>query len=205
MMSHQLKVLLTLVMITAIISAILVVTVSAQQPTKVWVDDDFGPGTPGWGVTHFKSIQDGIDAVAEGGIVHVASGTYNEQLEITKSLTLQAAAGETVIIMPPEALTTYEVTYDVLGGTKTRTFAPLIIVRPPVSASSVVIEGFIIDGNYELLDRGYVGTEDPIYVGVVYVNFDGAIRNCEIRNFRPRPEQTDLFNNGFAIWVVGYS
>ncbi|RJX15188.1 right-handed parallel beta-helix repeat-containing protein, partial [Candidatus Bathyarchaeota archaeon] len=29
--------------------------------------------------------------------------------------------------------------------------------------------------------------------------------NCEIRNFRPRPEQTDLFNNGFAIWVVGYS
>ena len=154
-----------------------------------------------------ESIQDAIDAADPNDTIIVHAGAYPEQLYISKPLTLRAAEGENVEIMPPEAvLNTYEVTYDIPDGTKTRTFAPLIIiVEEGETASSVVIEGFIIDGNHELLNRGYQTTGDPIYVGVVYANFDGTIRNCEIRNFRPEPEQTDLFNNGFAIWVVGYS
>lgn len=55
---------------------------------EVWVDDDFTSATPGWGVDHFAVIQDGVDAVATNGIVHVAAGTYAEDLEIEKPLTL---------------------------------------------------------------------------------------------------------------------
>ena len=53
---------------------------------EVWVDDDYDASTLGWGYDHFATIQEGIDAVGEGGIVHVAAGTYTEQLIINKSI-----------------------------------------------------------------------------------------------------------------------
>ena len=66
--------------------------------TTVWVDDDFDTSTPGWGVTHFDTIQDGVDAVAVGGTVNVAAGTYNERVIINKPLTLQGENRDTTII-----------------------------------------------------------------------------------------------------------
>jgi len=41
----------------------------------VYVDDDYNESTPGWGYDHFDSIQDGVDAVDEGGTVYVYIGT----------------------------------------------------------------------------------------------------------------------------------
>ncbi|MCB0807396.1 MAG: right-handed parallel beta-helix repeat-containing protein, partial [Bacteroidales bacterium] len=61
------------------------------QPPEVWVDDDFNSLTPGWGSTHFSLIQDGIFAVSTGGNVYVASGTYNENILISKSVHLLGA------------------------------------------------------------------------------------------------------------------
>ncbi|RLF11434.1 MAG: hypothetical protein DRJ69_01900, partial [Thermoprotei archaeon] len=190
------------VLLLGILSVWTAQVLAPVPPAEVWVDDD---ASEEWyeDPTHFETIQEGINAVAEGGTVHVMPGEYPEQLMIDKPLTLKAE-GNGVMVKPPSgALTTYSVTYNVPGGTKTRTFAPLIIVKEV--SENVVIDGLIIDGNYELLSRGYQGTDDPIYTGIVYSSSNGEIRNCEIRNFRPRPDETDLFNNGFAIWVVGYS
>jgi predicted outer membrane repeat protein len=53
-------------------------------PAEVWVDDNYGPGTPGWGVTHFAKIQDAINMVLPGSTIHVASGVYTENIVITK-------------------------------------------------------------------------------------------------------------------------
>ena len=67
--------------IVAFIGIFLIAGMNANAngvPNEVWVDDDFDSSTPGWGYDHFASIQDGINAVAEGGIVHVADGTYYE-------------------------------------------------------------------------------------------------------------------------------
>lgn len=58
------------------------------QPMEVWVDDDFGPGTPGWQHNHFNIIQEGIDAVGEDGMVYVFNGTYYENVFINKSIHL---------------------------------------------------------------------------------------------------------------------
>ncbi|RLF45618.1 MAG: hypothetical protein DRN29_06390, partial [Thermoplasmata archaeon] len=57
-------------------------------PTEVWVDDDFDASTPDWQYDHFDNIQDGINAVAEGGIVHVWNGTYYESVWINKTVTI---------------------------------------------------------------------------------------------------------------------
>ena len=57
-------------------------------PLTVYVDDDFNENTSGWGYDHFDKIQDGIDAVAEGGSVHVDYGTYTENIVIEKQLDL---------------------------------------------------------------------------------------------------------------------
>lgn len=52
-----------------------------------------------------KTIQEGIDMVAEGGAVLVLPGTYEEALVIDKGLTLEAVGGESgpVVIAPPGA------------------------------------------------------------------------------------------------------
>lgn len=75
------------------------VSVSADDaPNEVWVDDDYDAGTPGWGFTRFGAVQHGIDAVAEGGTVHVLAGTYLENVIIRKSLSLLGAGTSTTTI-----------------------------------------------------------------------------------------------------------
>src|SRR3989449_2004748 len=52
-----------------------------------------------------KTIQDGIDKVADGGRVLVLPGTYHEAIVIDKGLTLEAVGGESdsVIVAPSGA------------------------------------------------------------------------------------------------------
>lgn len=65
---------------------------------EVFVDDDFDNSTPGWGVDHFDNIQDGINAVFENGFVYVYNGTYQENIEIDKTLNLVGENKNTTII-----------------------------------------------------------------------------------------------------------
>ncbi|NLF23194.1 MAG: hypothetical protein GX590_08530 [Lentisphaerae bacterium] len=61
------------------------------MPSEVWVDDNYTAESCGghvWGYDAFDVIQDGIDAVADGAVVHVAHGIYAEALTIAKSLAL---------------------------------------------------------------------------------------------------------------------
>ncbi len=71
----------------------------AIPPPVVWVDDDYTAATPGWQVTRFDVIQDGINAVAAGGTVNVAAGAY-ARVTVNKSVDIIGAgngAGDTVI------------------------------------------------------------------------------------------------------------
>jgi len=64
----------------------------------VYVDDDFNESTPGWGIDHFNKIQDGIDAVNIGGTVYVFNGTYYENVEVWKLISLIGENKNTTII-----------------------------------------------------------------------------------------------------------
>ena len=116
--------------------------VMAQPPGDVWVDDDFDSGTPGWNVTRFAVIQDGVAAVASGGTVHVAAGTYDEQVVIEKTLTLQGAGVSTVIRPSAANLTQVFTGLFWSGGTKN---IAGIVVANVLGGSSVTIENLKVD------------------------------------------------------------
>ncbi len=69
-----------------------------DSPVVVYVDDDYNETTPGWGYDHFNKIQYGVDAVNESGTVYVYNGTYNEWVNITKTIELHGEDRDNTII-----------------------------------------------------------------------------------------------------------
>ncbi len=82
---------------------------------EVWVNDDwwnkrFGDLVEGgiFGIQAFATIQDGVDAVAIGGIVHILPGIYWEQVVIEKSgITLEGEGGRDLVIVRGGGLSDY--------------------------------------------------------------------------------------------------
>ncbi|GAB4506030.1 MAG: hypothetical protein Kow00123_01680 [Anaerolineales bacterium] len=70
----------------------------AAAPDKVWVDDDYSPSTPGWGVTRFAAIPPALAAVADGGEVAVAPGRYAAPIVITKPVVLRGSGPSATVL-----------------------------------------------------------------------------------------------------------
>ena len=49
---------------------------------EIWVDDGFYIATPGWNYDHFNNIQDALEHLGYGGILHVYPGNYNGDIII---------------------------------------------------------------------------------------------------------------------------
>jgi predicted outer membrane repeat protein len=60
-----------------------------------------GGSTHTVGYDAFGTVQAGVTAVASGGTVHIAAGTYTEQVTITQSLTLEGAGAAATTIQAP--------------------------------------------------------------------------------------------------------
>jgi serine protease len=111
-----------------VLSFSLMTSVPVLAAPEVWVDDDFDSSTPGWGTTHFDSIQDGIDAADLGGAtVHVADGTYYEDITLKNGVDVMGAGASGTTI-------------DGTGGGS--------VVAAASISSGTVFDGFtIIDGD----------------------------------------------------------
>ena len=65
----------------------------------IYVDDDFNSSTPGWGVTHFDKVKDGVVAASAGDTVYIYNGTYNEYgIQVNKQLNIIGESRENTII-----------------------------------------------------------------------------------------------------------
>ncbi|MFQ5710866.1 MAG: nitrous oxide reductase family maturation protein NosD [Candidatus Geothermarchaeales archaeon] len=170
------------------LASIVVITIPVKaQPTEVWVDDDYTMATPGWGVDHFATIQEGVDAVADGGIVHVAEGTYNEQVVIGKSLTLQGE-GDTTIIQPsaPNKLTKIKST-PWFGGTKDQ----VSILWAHAPGGSVTVKDLKVDGQYiTSAPSGSIGR----IAGISYIETSGLVDSVTV---------VDMDTTGYTPRSVG--
>jgi hypothetical protein len=147
--------------------------VLAQAPGEVWVDDDFSAGTPGWNVTRFAAIQEGVDAVVSGGTVNVAAGTYGEQVVIDKMLTLRGVGATTVVRPAADNLTQAFTGLFWSGGTKN--IAGIIVAAAP-GGSSVTIENLKVD---ESLVTAKPGGADCL-AGIFYRETSGLIDTVTI-------------------------
>jgi len=127
-----------------------------QCTTVCYVDaatgNDLNGGTTA--VDAKKTIQAGADQVSSGGTVHVAAGTYTEDVSLNKAVTVQGAGAESSTVVGQS------------GGSHATFF---------VTATGVVIDGFTITraGN------AVATWNDPLNTAGVSVNSSGQ---AEIRN-----------------------
>ncbi|MFZ1684549.1 MAG: T9SS type A sorting domain-containing protein, partial [Candidatus Zixiibacteriota bacterium] len=137
-----------------------------------------------FGYDAFKTIQNGINGVSAGGQVLVESGTYVENVIVTKSVSLDGAGQATCTVIPA------------ISGPNTATGSSL----PPghstimlIQANNVTISGFTLDGDNPALTSAYnvgganldarngVITNHPMGVFTNLTVHDVTIKNIYLR------------------------
>ncbi len=118
------------------------------------------------GVT-YRTIQKAIDAAGSGDTVNVSLGTYVEQLEITKDLTLTGAGPCTVVRAPVVLNSCFTTSSDSY---------PVICAH---DAGGVTIQDLVVDG----AGRGSPSPDDR-FVGIAYYNAGGKVDSVEIADVR---------------------
>jgi hypothetical protein len=147
-------------------------------PAEVWVDDGFNASSCGghtWGCNAFDKIQEGIDAVS-GSTVHVAAGTYYENIVLKDGVELLGAGSANTII----------------DGMKNGSVVTAVGV-----GNITIIDGFTITNGSAALKGGGMYNEGsspvianctfesniaPYGAGICNYNASPAINNCTFNN-----------------------
>ncbi len=178
-------------------------------PSVVYVDDDWATMVPGadpdgtgaatiFGYDAFATIQEGIDAVAEGGIVNVAAGLYEGFLYIYKDISL----------IGPNA----GISAGVIPGTR----GDEAVIKGPsddwlalyADVDGVTIDGFTIDGS--LLDPGtdyvagiYGAANDFLVQNNVFTNFENGMAILTSGGYSGYLTGVDIKDNSMVNATVG--
>ncbi len=142
--------------------------------STLWVDDD----SPQSGIT--GRVQEGVDRVT-GSLVHVVTGTYEEQVEIDKTLTLLGFGADSTFIHSPVTLAKHFTT----GADN----YPVIFVH---DADDVEIKDLTVDG----LGRG---NGNYRFEGIAYYNAGGTVLGCHVEDIREEPYSGN--QHGVAIYA----
>jgi parallel beta-helix repeat protein len=124
-------------------------------------------------LAQFATIQAAVNAAPTGSRVLVCPGTYAEQVEITKPLTLMGVAsgnrGVAVIVPPPSGLIVPP------GGVTTT--APQVFVHD--TPGPVIVSNLTVDGSNSQI----ANCANPTYVeGVYFLDASGEIENILAQN-----------------------
>jgi serine protease AprX len=154
---------------------------AVASPKTIYVDDDFEDDP----INHrWNTIQEGINDANSGDTVYVYAGTYYENVNIKKSLTLQGEDKDTTII----------------DGDGSR--------AAQVSASNCVISGFTVKGATGLGSAGiniWPWKSNNIIVGNnISSNYDGIDIGDDSNNNTIKDNNISS-NEYFGIWIRGSS
>ncbi|HEX08229.1 MAG TPA: hypothetical protein ENG38_00275, partial [Thermoplasmatales archaeon] len=154
----------------------LVLTVFAVIPSSVSAATIYVPG-------NYPTIQDAINVASDGDIICVASGTYVEQLDINKRITIRGAGVGSTIIVSPDTLVTKFVT--------SADNKPIIYIH---DVDDVVIENLTVDGAGK-------GNSNYRFEGVAFYDAGGILQNLEIKGIRDTPLSGAQHGVGVYAWV----
>lgn len=176
--SRSLIVILVLAIGLAVVPAM-----PASAATVHWVNNnEVVPIPPGKNCGHagYTSIQDAVDAAADGDTVQVCAGLYDEQVVIAgKSLTLMGQGNGTIIRPSSPTVLTNSYTYPPSCFWVGRTMWPVVLVEQSVSTSVLNLR---IDG-INLTTVG-TGTEPHRLSGVLFGESGGVISNLTINDIK---------------------
>lgn len=116
-----------------------------------------------------QTIQAAVDAASSGGTVHVAAGTYVEQVAIDKPLTLTGAGMASTVIQSPATLATQ--------FTTSASNKPIVYVH---DTTGVQIDHLKVDG-------AGLGNGNARMEGVTFYNAGGAVDSVSITGVRETP------------------
>ncbi|TAK57427.1 MAG: T9SS type A sorting domain-containing protein, partial [Bacteroidetes bacterium] len=129
----------------------------------------------------YQTIGKGVSEVISGGIVNVGAGTFEEQVEIVKPLTLQGTGAGTTFIKSPTTLTKF-------FATSSNNF-PVVYVH---GVDNVTVQNLTVDGAGR-------GNANYRFIGIGYYNAGGTINACDVKDVRNTP--IDGSQHGTAIYA----
>lgn len=160
----------TIIAVTVALSILVALSATASAATTWYVDDDCGASPDGTVGNPYCTIQAAINAASPGDTIEVAAGTYEEQLIVDESITLQGENRETTIIEYPAAPVSDQY---------------LVLVK----ADDVIITGFKLLGHFTTGNRaayvvhsqgtGLIVEDNEIqgHIGVFGNLINGQIKN----------------------------
>jgi len=144
----------------------------------------FQPVTPmNWFMNTNSSVQSAVNFVAAGDTLNVLGGTYEEQVEITKTLLVKGVGIGVSIIKSPVTLTKF--------FTTSVSNYPVVYVH---DADGVNIENLTVDGAGR-------GNGNYRFLGIGYHNGGGLISGCEVKDVRETPISGTQQGNGIYAYV----
>jgi hypothetical protein len=136
-----------------------------------------------WYANGSKTLQSAVDFVSAGDVLKVLPGTYTEQIEIAKALTLRNAGGANPVLQSPVTLTKY-------FTTSANNF-PILYVH---DAAPVVVRNFTVDGAGR-------GNGNYRFMGISFFNAGGTIDSCLVKDVRETPINGDQHGNAIYSYV----
>ena len=114
------------------------------------------------------TIQHAVDVACPGDIVDVAAGTYPEQVEIAKALTVRGAGAASTVIEPSSVVA------NTTSLSTSNPAAAIVLVRDAVD---VQIEDLAVDGATAAFNSCA-----PSYFGIFYRNASGTVDGVDVRD-----------------------
>jgi hypothetical protein len=153
-------------------------TISDQVDYNPWLGEPFKLVPRCYCVNPTGTIQEAIDEASPGDTVLIKNGTYDEQLVINKSLSVEGFGG--AVTIKPSSSSRLSTLRDAPWSTVTKRIAAIISVSAP-NGGAVFLKNLMVDGSSVTA----VPSGADFVVGILYLESSGVIDSVTVANIKP--------------------